>query len=361
MNDITFDVPIDGRQWDPARHGWRCEALRIPKAVVDELVYGGRVAAPDEYEVDADLAQIRWRSKEAPPEYLVARIRLTKRLIPSETLKWTLVAVIVPVLVASIPVVVPKLFEPRRDSNPEGSARIAYEDSLHDRFAGLMAARRESPRLHLARDARGRLQATVTGYRSVDSLAIDSALRTVPDSVYASRPVFRDPAPPLILLMDSPLYVYDEETKEKGGTNADNVEDVLRRMGRELVILKEATSATWERFEQVKRIAPDLLIVHKSSFRADDESRLCKLPDSQRLTDLLDAVRDTPTRVIIYSRCWETAEQADRWIEKELQARRELRGRLFGFHLPTPKTFRPQQNEGIGQRLRTEVARILDR
>ena len=81
----------------------------------------------------------------------------------------------------------------------------------------------------------------------------------------------RDPSPPpnpqpVIVLMDSPLpgRVYDPQTREEGGTNADDITDALRALP--VAIRKENTSAVWHREEQVRLENPDLVISHISCF-----------------------------------------------------------------------------------------------
>ena len=73
-------------------------------------------------------------------------------------------------------------------------------------------------------------------------------------------------AQPVIVLMDSPLpgRVYDPRTASQGGTNADDVTDVLRALP--VAIRKENTSAVWHREEQVVFENPDLIISHLSCF-----------------------------------------------------------------------------------------------
>ena len=81
----------------------------------------------------------------------------------------------------------------------------------------------------------------------------------------------RDPGPPpnpqpVIVLMDSPLpgRVYDSRTEAEGGTNADDVTNVLRALP--VAIRKENTSAVWDREQQVVMENPDLIISHLSCF-----------------------------------------------------------------------------------------------
>ena len=71
---------------------------------------------------------------------------------------------------------------------------------------------------------------------------------------------------PVVVLMDSPLpdRVYDPETRKNGGTNADDITDILRDLP--IVIEKENTSPLWHREDQVLRERPSLIVIHRSCF-----------------------------------------------------------------------------------------------
>jgi hypothetical protein len=72
--------------------------------------------------------------------------------------------------------------------------------------------------------------------------------------------------PPVIVLIDSPHpeRVYDPETRRTGGTNADDLTDLLRDMP--IVLIKENTSATWHRENQVLQEDPTLVVAHRAAF-----------------------------------------------------------------------------------------------
>jgi serine/threonine protein kinase len=71
---------------------------------------------------------------------------------------------------------------------------------------------------------------------------------------------------PVVVLMDSPLpdRVYDPETRKNGGTNADDITDILRDLP--IIIEKENTSPLWHREDQVLREKPALIVIHRSCF-----------------------------------------------------------------------------------------------
>jgi serine/threonine protein kinase len=72
--------------------------------------------------------------------------------------------------------------------------------------------------------------------------------------------------PPVIVLMDTtaPNGVYDPDTRQKSGTNADDISDDLRDLP--VVIHKETVGATWNREDQILKQIPDLIVVHLSAF-----------------------------------------------------------------------------------------------
>jgi hypothetical protein len=71
---------------------------------------------------------------------------------------------------------------------------------------------------------------------------------------------------PIVVIMDTPAShgVYERETRDKSGTNADDLNEALRDLP--IRIFKETVGATWDREDQVLRQAPDLILIHRSSF-----------------------------------------------------------------------------------------------
>jgi len=91
-------------------------------------------------------------------------------------------------------------------------------------------------------------------------------------------------APPVIVLMDSthPLRIYDAATREEGGTNADDLTNVLRDLP--VVLIKENTSPTWNREEEVLLQNPAIIVAHLSCFwdaTPDDDRELGRLTRPQ--------------------------------------------------------------------------------
>ncbi len=71
---------------------------------------------------------------------------------------------------------------------------------------------------------------------------------------------------PVVVLMDTsaPHGVYDQDTRDNSGTNADVLNDVLRDLP--LVLNKEAIGSAWAREDQILKQGPDLILIHRSGF-----------------------------------------------------------------------------------------------
>lgn len=158
-----------------------------------------------------------------------------------------------------------------------------------------------------------------------------------------------------VVLMDStlPNVVYDPATRAQGGTNADDITDVLSDLP--ITVIKETTSLAWRRDEHVLRLTPDLIVVHFSAFYGKTT------PDDsdQRLEDFLNSMSTAKTRFLIYSRM--TPEQARwlaGWVKRLEQGRTALRGRLHVLRIEpgAGATFR---NPDWGRKLKMQVKELL--
>lgn len=71
---------------------------------------------------------------------------------------------------------------------------------------------------------------------------------------------------PIVVIMDTSAShgVYEKETRDKSGTNADDLNEALRDLP--IRILKETVGATWDREDQILRQEPDLILIHRSAF-----------------------------------------------------------------------------------------------
>jgi serine/threonine protein kinase len=195
--------------------------------------------------------------------------------------------------------------------------------------------------------------------------AIWLSARTVSENLPAPNAV------PVIVLMDSPLpgRVYDPRTLAEGGTNADDVTDVLRDLG--VAIRKENTSAAWHREEQVVGENPDLIVAHLSCL-LDARVGEGQTAISEHLVDLAEnrfivflayvAARNPHTRFIVYSRSvFQTRGGEEQWVATQVARLPVLKDRLNAFTVPGGRekaTFRDPQT---AQLLRARVAQVFGR
>src|SRR5262245_48502389 len=151
------------------------------------------------------------------------------------------------------------------------------------------------------------------------------------------------PDPPVIVLMDSPLAdrVYDPRTLASGGTNADDITDILRDL--DVQLHKETTSPAWHREEQVLKQRPRLVVAHLSCLR-DDHG----MQEGSPIHDLLrdgawDRLRalmaywgsaESQTRFLIYSRGFSTQPERDQFVSDLVQRFPALRSRVLLMHVP---------------------------
>jgi hypothetical protein len=168
--------------------------------------------------------------------------------------------------------------------------------------------------------------------------------------------------PPVIVLMDTAYatHVYDPATLQSGGTNADDITDVLRDLPVRLV--KENTSALWHREAQVVEESPALIVMHRSCFDSFPESM------NQDIYPLVDdklvafigyvATLNPRTKFIVYSRhSWEDAAVAAKWRQDAAERFPALAGKIETYRVPLDRaTYR---NPLTGRELKDMVERSL--
>jgi serine/threonine protein kinase len=174
------------------------------------------------------------------------------------------------------------------------------------------------------------------------------------------------PGPPVVVLMDSthPERIYDEATRKAGGTNADDLTDLLRDLP--VVLLKESTNATWHREYEVLQEHPALIVAHRSCFYdatiLGDASR--QLPFINLSWDKFEtfaglvAVGNPQTRILAYSRgSWESESDRAAWVKQMEQRFPPLRGRIDAMKVPLDRaTFR---NPVTGAEIRRKIIAAL--
>jgi len=74
---LSFRLTLSGREWDSRVGGWRCEALAIPGAKLQQLCDNGTEVGTSDYQIENGV--IVWNKKERPAE-IVAAVEIDKDL-----------------------------------------------------------------------------------------------------------------------------------------------------------------------------------------------------------------------------------------------------------------------------------------
>jgi len=162
---------------------------------------------------------------------------------------------------------------------------------------------------------------------------------------------------PVVILMDTfaPRGVYDKETREKSGTNADVLSDLLSDL--DLITQKETLGSTWDREAQLLKQKPDLILIHRSAFfhsmardfevaypigEAKASAEFNKLYDvaENKLIAFMGYIGDQnqETRFVVYSRGtgggWSDDDYRVRWLQKVAGRFPSLQGRVIAIPVP---------------------------
>lgn len=163
---------------------------------------------------------------------------------------------------------------------------------------------------------------------------------------------------PVVVLMDTyaAAGVYDEETVQRSGTNA----DVLSRQLSDLpaVLQKEAIGAVWDREAHIVRQNPSMVVIHRSAFfhsmnqelgfgyssfpaTYDEEKwrRLYDIADNKLIAFLGYVAGEVPAaRFIVYSRGtgggWADSEFRQNWIDRAQNRFPALQERIDAIAVP---------------------------
>jgi serine/threonine protein kinase len=177
-----------------------------------------------------------------------------------------------------------------------------------------------------------------------------------------ARGIIHPIQPPVVVLMDSPLpdRVYDPETRKNGGTNADDITDMLRDLP--IVIEKENTSTLWHREDQVLREKPALIVIHRSCFAGatvgfDPQSISMQAAD-KKLESFLGYVSlgNPATKFLTYTR---RSEDQGAWVSDLEKRFPQLKDRVVALTVPggtEHATFRDLETKKI---IREQVKSIL--
>jgi hypothetical protein len=95
---IAFPVRLGEQDWVAERRAWRCEALRIPGAVLDGVYANGVKQDEVPCPVVPDVNLVRWIGQR-PPSAISATIKLTEGLsLRSSTERWRKIAIVLPLI-----------------------------------------------------------------------------------------------------------------------------------------------------------------------------------------------------------------------------------------------------------------------
>jgi hypothetical protein len=187
---------------------------------------------------------------------------------------------------------------------------------------------------------------------------------------------------PVVFLMDThaPKGVYDLETRINSGTNADDLNDLLRDLP--VLLHKETLGSRWHREDQILKQLPDLILIHRSAFfhsfnlevglgypPFDDPEheamvlRIYELIDSKLMAFLgYVALGDSQTKFLVYSRGrggqWPEEDQKV-WVAEAEKRFPQLEGRLFTMKVPggsDTASFRDPKTAGM---IRERVVSML--
>jgi hypothetical protein len=168
---------------------------------------------------------------------------------------------------------------------------------------------------------------------------------------------------PVVVLMDSPIpeRVYDPETRKNGGTNADDITDILRDLP--IVIEKENTSPLWHREDQVLREKPSLIVIHRSCFAdttvgLNPQSNALQIAD-KKLESFLGylGLGNPTTKFLTYTR---RSEDEGAWVLDLENRFPQLKGRVVALTVqggPEHASFRDPETKKM---VREHVKSILE-
>jgi hypothetical protein len=167
---------------------------------------------------------------------------------------------------------------------------------------------------------------------------------------------------PVVVLMDSPLpdRVYDPETRKNGGTNADDITDILQDLP--VVIEKENTSPLWHREDQVVREKPALIVIHRSCFAdatvgLDPQSTALQIADKKLESFLGYASLGNPrTKFLTYTR--RSGDQGA-WVLDLEKRFPQLKGRVVALTVPGGSEHATFRDPKTKEMLRQQVKSIL--
>lgn len=144
--------------------------------------------------------------------------------------------------------------------------------------------------------------------------------------------------PPVIVLMDStnPERIYSSVTRANGGTNADDLTNILRDLP--VTLVKENTSAFWNREDQVLKERPTLITIHRGAFAtsasvlSDKAMFNYAFQLGEKKVQLFigyAGLANPSTKFIVYSRSWDNIGGWKPWVTEVENRFPHVRGRVI--------------------------------
>ncbi|MDJ0733880.1 MAG: hypothetical protein QNJ47_07305 [Nostocaceae cyanobacterium] len=161
---------------------------------------------------------------------------------------------------------------------------------------------------------------------------------------------------PKVLIMDShlPDVVYKLETRKKGGSNADDIREILDDIDPPIQLPRESTNLSWHGEQQVLEHNPDIIIIHASAFyqRTDVED------SEKKFLSFLEFIgKRIQSKFLIYSRsrsfCQNSEDYSREYYENKIPV---LEKRIEIFPVCASDTW---DNNMLQRNLRTKVESIL--
>ncbi len=160
----------------------------------------------------------------------------------------------------------------------------------------------------------------------------------------------------VLIAMDSPLFVYDPENKNRQRTNIDEIIDALKGENR-LVVEGVKTSLEWRDEAKVKSKNPDLITLHLSAFDSEDVSK--GAASNLKLLSFFQYMADSNANFLVYTRSpyLEDDKSQQAWIQGVERRIPQLKNRIkFINFIGRPKRFRDYE---VKKALLIQVKTIL--
>jgi hypothetical protein len=156
--------------------------------------------------------------------------------------------------------------------------------------------------------AKGTFKGCISSNKTIDDKSRDSLIKAIDDapvSPEAYNPwvacyarMMASTHKPLVVLMDSHIkdVVYCEHTQMIGGSNADDIINLIKDLP--VAIATASTNLEWKNDQQVIDMHPALVVLHASAFYKETQ----EIGGNQRLLDFLDSLKNTQTKILVYTR-----------------------------------------------------------